>query len=67
MRLTVELINSALSYNNPCNERELNLRGHKIPNIENLGAARVSSILEHGPRRNQAECLGPGMHRLHRQ
>jgi U2 small nuclear ribonucleoprotein A' len=48
MRLTVELINSALSYNNPCNERELNLRGHKIPNIENLGAARVSSILQHG-------------------
>jgi U2 small nuclear ribonucleoprotein A' len=47
MRLTVELINSALSYNNPCNERELNLRGHKIPNIENLGAARVSSIVAH--------------------
>jgi U2 small nuclear ribonucleoprotein A' len=44
MRLTVGLINEALSYNNPVNERELNLRGHKIPTIENLGAARVSLI-----------------------
>lgn len=27
MRLTAELINSSLSYNNPLNERELDLRG----------------------------------------
>lgn len=46
MRLTVELINRALSYNNPTNERELNLRGHKIPNIENLGAARDPECID---------------------
>ncbi|KAI7353423.1 U2-associated snRNP A [Hortaea werneckii] len=39
MRLTAELINNSLSYLNPLNERELDLRGHKIPSIENLGVA----------------------------
>ncbi|KXL50902.1 hypothetical protein M433DRAFT_151028 [Acidomyces richmondensis BFW] len=39
MRLTTELIQNALSYLNPLNERELDLRGHQIPAIENLGAA----------------------------
>ncbi|KAF2723936.1 small nuclear ribonucleoprotein U2, A [Polychaeton citri CBS 116435] len=39
MRLTAALINDSLSYLNPLKERELDLRGHKIPNIENLGAA----------------------------
>ncbi|KAK5165519.1 U2 snRNP complex subunit [Saxophila tyrrhenica] len=37
MRLTTELINTSLSYLNPLKERELDLRGHKIPAIENLG------------------------------
>ncbi|KAK3707484.1 U2 snRNP complex subunit [Vermiconidia calcicola] len=38
MRLTAELLNNSLSYLNPLKERELDLRGHKIPAIENLGA-----------------------------
>ncbi|KAF2483024.1 leucine-rich repeat-domain-containing protein [Neohortaea acidophila] len=37
MRITAELINNSLSYLNPLKERELDLRGHKIPAIENLG------------------------------
>jgi len=37
MRLTAELIRSAPSYLNPLKERELGLRGYKIPAIENLG------------------------------
>ncbi|KAL8861660.1 MAG: hypothetical protein Q9178_001861 [Gyalolechia marmorata] len=40
MRLTAELIQSSLSYLNPLKERELDLRGHKIPTIENLGVAK---------------------------
>ncbi|CAG8970799.1 hypothetical protein HYALB_00001586 [Hymenoscyphus albidus] len=39
MRLTAELIQNSLSYLNPLKERELDLRGHKIPAIENLGVA----------------------------
>ncbi|KAG5920558.1 U2 snRNP complex subunit [Claviceps capensis] len=39
MRLTAELIHDALSYLNPLKERELDLRGHRIPAIENLGVA----------------------------
>jgi len=39
MRLTAELISNSLSYLNPLNERELDLRGHRIPAIENLGVA----------------------------
>ncbi|KAK4544830.1 hypothetical protein LTR36_003734 [Oleoguttula mirabilis] len=39
MRLTAELIHNSLSYLNPLNERELDLRGHKIPSVENLGVA----------------------------
>lgn len=31
MRLTAELINNSLSYINPLNERELDLRGTHIP------------------------------------
>lgn len=34
MRLTAELITSSLSYNNPLNERELDLRG--MQNRKNL-------------------------------
>jgi U2 small nuclear ribonucleoprotein A' len=41
MRLTTDLIHSSLSYLNPLKERELDLRGHKIPAIENLGVAKV--------------------------
>ncbi|KAL2754371.1 hypothetical protein ACRALDRAFT_1063230 [Sodiomyces alcalophilus JCM 7366] len=39
MRLTAELIKDSLSYLNPLKERELDLRGRRIPAIENLGVA----------------------------
>ncbi|KAH8894115.1 L domain-like protein [Thozetella sp. PMI_491] len=39
MRLTPELLKSSLSYLNPLKEREIDLRGHRIPAIENLGVA----------------------------
>ncbi|KAI9686193.1 MAG: U2 snRNP complex subunit [Bathelium mastoideum] len=42
MRLSADLIHNSLSYLNPLKERELDLRGHKIPAIENLGVAKVS-------------------------
>nr|XP_014087538.1 probable U2 small nuclear ribonucleoprotein A' [Bactrocera oleae] len=38
VKLTPELVNQSMQYINPCRERELDLRGYKIPQIENLGA-----------------------------
>ncbi|KAL1976966.1 hypothetical protein VTN31DRAFT_3248 [Thermomyces dupontii] len=46
MRLTVELIENSLSYINPLKERELDLRGHKIPAIENLGIAKDQDAID---------------------
>ncbi|KAF3483086.1 U2 small nuclear ribonucleoprotein A [Arthroderma uncinatum] len=46
MRLTVELIQNSLSYLNPLKERELDLRGHKIPVIENFGAAKDHDAID---------------------
>ncbi|RPA88046.1 L domain-like protein [Ascobolus immersus RN42] len=46
MRLTAELIGSSLSYLNPLKERELDLRGHKIPAIENLGVAKDQDAID---------------------
>ncbi|PGH02417.1 U2 small nuclear ribonucleoprotein A' [Helicocarpus griseus UAMH5409] len=46
MRLTVELIQNSLSYLNPLKERELDLRGHKIPAVENLGAAKDHDAID---------------------
>ncbi|KAF2771493.1 L domain-like protein [Teratosphaeria nubilosa] len=46
MRLTAELVHSSLSYNNALNERELDLRGHKIPAIENLGVAKDHEAID---------------------
>ncbi|KAF2238846.1 small nuclear ribonucleoprotein U2, A [Viridothelium virens] len=40
MRLNADLIHNSLSYLNPLKERELDLRGHKLPAIENLGVAK---------------------------
>ncbi|OLL25381.1 U2 small nuclear ribonucleoprotein A' [Neolecta irregularis DAH-3] len=40
MKLTPELLAEAPSYINPIKERELFLRGHKLPTIENLGVSR---------------------------
>lgn len=40
MRLTPELIQHAPQFLNPVNDRELDLRGHKIELIENLGVTR---------------------------
>ncbi|KAH7327961.1 leucine-rich repeat-domain-containing protein [Stachybotrys elegans] len=39
MRLSADLIKGSLSYLNPIKERELDLRGHRITVIENLGVA----------------------------
>jgi len=38
VKLSVDLIQGAAQYLNPIRERELDLRGYKIPIIENLGA-----------------------------
>ncbi|KAI9828067.1 MAG: U2 snRNP complex subunit [Thelocarpon impressellum] len=46
MRLTADLIQASLSYLNPLKERELDLRGHKIPAIENLGVARDQDAID---------------------
>ncbi|KAF8427497.1 leucine-rich repeat-domain-containing protein [Tirmania nivea] len=46
MRLTTDLITSSLSYLNPLKERELDLRGHKIPAIENLGVAKDHDAID---------------------
>ncbi|KAL8918861.1 MAG: hypothetical protein Q9208_007118 [Pyrenodesmia sp. 3 TL-2023] len=46
MRLTAELIQASLSYLNPIKERELDLRGHKIPAIENLGVAKDHDAID---------------------
>ncbi|OQD79510.1 hypothetical protein PENANT_c049G08318 [Penicillium antarcticum] len=46
MRLTVELIQNSLSYINPLTDRELDLRGHKIPAIENLGIAKDQDTID---------------------
>jgi U2 small nuclear ribonucleoprotein A' len=51
MRITVELVQKSPQYMNPLQERELNLRGLKIPLIENLGATLVS------PRQDQFDCI----------
>ncbi|KAK7207544.1 small nuclear ribonucleoprotein U2, A [Myxozyma melibiosi] len=40
MKLTVDLINASPSYINPLKDRELSLRGHRIPMIENLGVSK---------------------------
>ncbi|OLN88099.1 U2 small nuclear ribonucleoprotein A' [Colletotrichum chlorophyti] len=46
MRLTAELIKGSLSYLNPLKERELDLRGHRIPAIENLGVAGAHDSID---------------------
>ncbi|RPA96004.1 L domain-like protein [Choiromyces venosus 120613-1] len=46
MRLTTELLQGAHSYLNPLNDRELDLRGHKIPAIENLGVAGPQDAID---------------------
>ncbi|XP_026464726.1 probable U2 small nuclear ribonucleoprotein A' [Ctenocephalides felis] len=38
VKLTPEIIHQSLQYINPAKERELDLRGYKIPQIENMGA-----------------------------
>lgn len=38
VKLTTELIQNSMQYMNACKDRELDLRGYKIPQIENLGA-----------------------------
>lgn len=40
VRLTADLLSQAPSFLNPLNQRELYLRGHNLPAIENLGITR---------------------------
>lgn len=40
MRLNAEVLRDASSYINPLKERELDLRAHNIPSIENLGVTK---------------------------
>ena len=42
VRLTTELVAKAPSYINPVKDRELDLRGNRIPQIENLAVSKVS-------------------------
>ncbi|KAJ5690412.1 U2 small nuclear ribonucleoprotein A [Penicillium macrosclerotiorum] len=65
MRLTVELIQNSLSYINPLKDRELDLRGHKIPTIENLGVAKDQDTIDFTD--NDLSSLGnfPFFPRLH--
>jgi hypothetical protein len=51
MKLTPELISWSESRISPLKDRELDLRGHKIPAIENLGVTRVSLAKEGGARK----------------
>lgn len=46
MRLTADVINAAPSYLNPLKERELDLRGRRIPQIENLGVAGPQDAID---------------------
>ncbi|KAJ5246362.1 U2 small nuclear ribonucleoprotein A [Penicillium chermesinum] len=46
MRLTAELIENSLSYINTLKDRELDLRGRKIPAIENLGLAKDQDTID---------------------
>ncbi|KAG5876757.1 hypothetical protein JTB14_001233 [Gonioctena quinquepunctata] len=38
VKLTAEIILNSMQYINPVKDRELDLRGYRIPEIENLGA-----------------------------
>lgn len=38
VKLTVDLVEGAMQYTNPLKDRELDLRGYKVPAIENLGS-----------------------------
>ncbi|KAK8119155.1 U2 small nuclear ribonucleoprotein A [Apiospora kogelbergensis] len=46
MRLTVELLSNSPSWLNALKERELDLRGHRIPAIENLGVAGPQDAID---------------------
>ncbi len=38
VKLTTDLVEGAMQYTNPLKDRELDLRGYKVPAIENLGS-----------------------------
>ncbi|KAH9908643.1 L domain-like protein [Xylariomycetidae sp. FL2044] len=46
MRLTAELLHNSPSWLNALKERELELRGHRIPAIENLGVAGPQDAID---------------------
>lgn len=41
MKITAELIQQSSQFTNPLNERQLDLRGYKLTQIENMGATLV--------------------------
>ena len=47
VKCTPELIEGAGQYINPVRDRELDLRGYKIPVIENLGTTLDQACLVH--------------------
>ncbi|KAI5846047.1 leucine-rich repeat-domain-containing protein [Tricharina praecox] len=65
MRLTSEILAATPSFLNPINDRELDLRGHKIPAIENLGVAGPQDAIDFTD--NDIQQLGnfPLSERLH--
>jgi U2 small nuclear ribonucleoprotein A' len=49
MRLTADIVLNCHARINPCQERELDLRGLKIPVIENVGVAQVRAVSDLPP------------------
>ncbi|THW00116.1 U2-associated snRNP A [Aureobasidium pullulans] len=64
MRLTAELVHHSLSYLNPLKERELDLRGHKIPALENLGLITNEDAIDFTDNDIPALANFPKNHRL---
>ncbi|KAK6001035.1 hypothetical protein QM012_003118 [Aureobasidium pullulans] len=64
MRLTAELVHNSLSYLNPLKERELDLRGHKIPALENLGLVTNEDAIDFTDNDIPALANFPKNHRL---
>lgn len=44
VRLTADVLLNCFGRINPCLERELDIRGLKIPTIENVGVAQVKDV-----------------------
>ncbi|KAB5592628.1 COP9 signalosome complex subunit 6 [Ceratobasidium theobromae] len=65
MKLTPEVLAAAQSYINPLKDRELNLRGHKIPAIENLDTQDQHDTIDFTDNALTSLSNLPRLHRLH--